>query len=97
MLRAFLDKLEARGEPLVWRENIPERLEGQEAWRHFRAQMAYGLLFLALGTVLTLVLRRRQDGGKNGLQAMDWVILALGAGMLIGTAYRSYTIVAAGP
>jgi hypothetical protein len=92
---------EASGEPLVWRAQIPDRLEGPAAWEHFAAQAGYGALFLALGVVLTLVLPRAtpDDAHASGRQEakteadyhpLDWVALACGLGLLAGVLLRSY-------
>jgi hypothetical protein len=86
---------EASGIPLVWQENMPEPLKGSEAWRHYWDNLGYGGLFLALGAILTFVLHQRGGEERKGASyhAIDWVALSIGMGALVGTAWRSYTVV----
>jgi hypothetical protein len=85
---AYIFWYEASGQPLVWEANAPETpLTGAEAHRSFWTHMGYGAFFLVCGTVLTLVIKRREQPAAYTWS--DTIALALGTGALIGTAIRS--------
>jgi len=86
---------EASGEPLIRRESDPPRLTGPVAREHFAQQIGYGAVFLLLGAVLTVVLRKREPKAAV-FHLGDWLALAVMLGALAGTAWKSYAAVTGG-
>ena len=80
---------EASGVALFWKENAPRTpLVGVDARHYFWQQFSYGVFFLLMGALLTVLLRRKEQPARYTWQ--DWLGLAVGLGLLAGTAWRSY-------
>jgi len=87
--------MEASGEALFQRESASPRVAGPWAREHFAQQFGIGAVFLTLGTVLTVVLRKR-DPELPAFHLGDWLALAVMLGALAGTAWKSYAAVMGG-
>ncbi|MCW8128756.1 MAG: hypothetical protein KIS92_00090 [Planctomycetota bacterium] len=93
---SFIFFYEARGVPLIWRENAPRLPTSAAARAFFWEELAWGSAFLVFCAVLTTLLRkpyREPEGGAprgpNFLLG-DWIGLAIALGVLAGTAWQSY-------
>lgn len=75
----------------LWEEAAPA-LTGRAAVEHFWKQAGFGAVFLLLGAVLTVVLRRRCARDEFALGDCIALVVALGA--LAGTLFRSYRSIA---
>lgn len=79
---------EASGAPLFWKENAPSGLQGAAARAFFWEHLGFGAIFLVFGALLTVVLRKKEAPPRY--HWVDWAGLAVGLGVLIGTAWNSY-------
>jgi hypothetical protein len=87
----FIFWYEARGAPLIqlW-HSPPLPLHGPAALARFWQHFAYGCFFLLFGALLTVLIRRKNQ--PAAYHWLDWLALAVGLGLLAGTAWVSYAV-----
>ena len=85
---AFIFFYEARGVRLMAWGTPEEHVTGAILQAFFRQQMWIGAFVLVLGTLLLILLRRRDQ--KPAVPPLELAAYALGLGILLGTAYVSW-------